>query len=41
VQDLIKGQPKDAGNDAFVNHLIEYFTATRQKITKDVRCASF
>ena len=37
LQDLMKGQPKDATNDAFVNHVIDFFTAMKQKVNKDVR----
>jgi hypothetical protein len=36
AQDLMKGQPQDAACTAFINHLIDAFTAMKSKITKDV-----
>ena len=40
AQELMKGRPQDAADAAFVNHLIDAFTAMTSKITKDVRGTS-
>lgn len=40
AQDLMKGQPQDAACTAFINHLIDAFTAMKSKITKDAAEAS-
>ncbi len=40
TQEYIKGKPRDAQCDAFVEHLILAFNAMKTKISKDVRSTS-
>ena len=36
AQEFMKGKPHDAQSEAFVNHLVEAFTAMKTKISKEV-----
>jgi hypothetical protein len=36
AQEFMKGKPSDAQSAAFVDHLIEAFTAMKTKISKEV-----